>query len=164
MSRKQLHARPLRPADKRAVQMQEHEGMLTQWTATTVRLAAMDIVVSVIYLAPNIGIQGTNWTTLLELSDYLHVQGLPFIVGGDFNAEIGEMEVTCMDRFLGAEWLAPRGAVPGGHRSIDLVLTSSCLRNVLDIQWDDTSPRATPHTGFRISLRREALSLQVRVL
>lgn len=98
--------RALRTAEKKAIQAQEHEGMLTQWTATTVRLASMDIVVAVVYLAPNIGIQGTNWTTLLELSDYLHVQGLPFIVAGDFNAEIGELEPTCMDRFLGADWAA----------------------------------------------------------
>ena len=112
LTSKTLHARPLRPTEKCAVQLQEHEGMPTQWTATTIRLAAVDIVVAVIYLAPNVGIQGSNWSTLMELADYLHVQGLPFIIAGGYNCEIWELEPTGIAEFLGAEWLTPRGPAP----------------------------------------------------
>ena len=96
LHRKTIHARALKPLEKESVQQEEHQGMRTQWTATTVRVEAMDIVVGTAYLAPGMGLQGSNWTTLLELSDYLHVQGLPFIVVGDFNNDISEMESANM--------------------------------------------------------------------
>jgi hypothetical protein len=118
----------------------------------------MDVVVGAVYLAPNLCVQGSNWTTLMELADYLHVQGLPFIVTGDFNCEIGELELACLERFLGAEWVTPTGPVPGGHRAIDLVLASPCSRGILDMSWDPHSTWATPHTGFQVKLLWKALS------
>ena len=99
----------------------------------------------------------------MDLAGYPHAQGLPFIVAGDFNCEICELEPACLELFLGAEWMT-KGPVPGGHRAIDMVLASSQLRSLLDISWGPYSPWAIPHTGFRVALKRKALSLQVRVL
>ncbi len=164
LSRKTLHARPLRTSEKESIQLPEHEGLLTQWTATTVRCEALDIIVATVYLAPGLGVQGTNWTTLMELADFLYVQGLPFLVAGDYNMEISELQVAGLERFLGAEWVTPKGPVPGGHRAIDLILASTCFKHALDVQWDQNSPWAVPHTGFLVSMPWKALSFQVRVI
>ena len=163
LHKKWLHARALRPQEKEAVQLEEHRGMLSQWTATKVRLEATDIVMGAVYLAPNLGIQGSNWSTLMELTDYLHVQGLPYIIAGGYKCEIWELEAMGIGSYIGGEFQAPRGQVTGGHRAIDFVLVSSQLKGALDIQWDPNSPWASPHTGFHVTVRKKALSMQVRV-
>jgi hypothetical protein len=91
-------------------------------------------------------------------------QGLPCIIAGGYNCEIWELEPTGIAEFLGTTWMTPRGPVPGGNRQIDLVLASAALRDVPDVHWGPNSPWASPRTGFRISLAREAFGLQVRVL
>ena len=117
--RKHLHVMPLGPELKQAVQLEEHQGVPTQWAAATVRLLGTELVICTIYLAPDIGLTGTNWATLGEVAGCLHGTGLPFLLMGDFNAEISELLPLGLHTFLGGEWLRPRGDVPGGHRAID---------------------------------------------
>ncbi len=56
MRRRHLHHRPLTPDLKTPVQAEEHQGRLTQWTATTVRMLGTDVVIATVYLAPGQGL------------------------------------------------------------------------------------------------------------
>ncbi len=102
MARKNLSSQPLTKVQKRSLQLEEHKGLGTQWAATTVRLEGMDLVVATIYLAPDLGLAGSNWTTIQELAEYLHHKGSPFVVVGDFNNEVHEMEPAGLTRYLKA--------------------------------------------------------------
>jgi hypothetical protein len=75
--RKHLNVRPLRPLLKQEVQLEEHRGMPTQWAAATVRLLETELVICTLYLAPDIGLTGTNWATLSEVAGFLRGTGLP---------------------------------------------------------------------------------------
>ncbi len=162
--RKHLHAAAITPDMNVAVQQDEHKGLQTQWTGFRVRLAVMDVLVAVVYLAPDLGLQGANWVTLMELAGYIKQQGIPFIVVGDYNMEEGEMAPAGLPQYLTAVWRHPKGPVPGGHRPIDFALVSRSLDPVVDIAWDPNSPWAQPHTGFVVKVARRALGLQVQEL
>ena len=99
--RKHLHVRPLGPGLKQEVQQEEHRGVPTQWAAATVRLLGTELVIVTVYLAPDIGLTGTNWATLGEVAGYLHGTGLPFLLMGDFNAEISDLLPLGLHTYLG---------------------------------------------------------------
>ncbi len=99
--RKHLHVRTLGPSPKQEVQLEEHRGVPAQWAAATVRLLETELVVCTLYLAPDIGLTGTNWATLGEVAGYLHGTGLPFLLMGDFNAEISELLPLGLRTYLG---------------------------------------------------------------
>jgi hypothetical protein len=84
LAKKHLHSSAVTPDLKRAIQQDEHRGLPTQWAATRVRLEVMDMLIATIYLAPDLGLQGSNWVTLMELADYVKQQGIPFVIVGDF--------------------------------------------------------------------------------
>jgi hypothetical protein len=163
-AQKRLHVRPLTSKDKEAIQEDGSKGVQTQWTATELRLQGVDLIVICIYLAPEYGLSGSNWATLSEAADFLHEHGKPFIMVGDFNNTVEELQPTGLDKYLGAVWRRPKGQVPGDHRPIDLVLATASLATHLVIDWDVTSPWAQPHTGFTIRLPRRLLTMQMRVL
>ncbi len=83
--RKHHHVRPLGPELKQAVQLEEHQGVPTQWAAASVRLVETELIICTLYLAPDQVFDGTNRTTLGEVASYLHGIGLPFMLLGDFN-------------------------------------------------------------------------------
>ena len=163
-TQKRLHAQPLTSEAKTAIQEDGSKGVLTQWTATELRLQGVDILVLCVYLAPEYGLSGANWSTLSEAADFIHEHGKAFIMVGDFNNTVEELQPTGIERYLGAVWRTPRGQFPGDHRPIDLVLATAALGTRLDIDWDATSPWAQPHTGFTIKLPRSLLTMQMRVL
>ena len=89
--KKHLHSSVITPDLKRAIQQAEHQELQTQWTGVRVRLAVMDVLIVTTYLAPGLGLQGTNWITLMEAADYIRQQSIPFILLGDFNMEEEEL-------------------------------------------------------------------------
>ncbi len=161
---KRLHSVPLTPDVKLALQAEEHRGTPTQWSATTLRFESMEVLIVVVYLAPEYGIQGSNWTTPREIASFVHGRGLPYLIIGDFNNVIEELLPTGLDKCLQGVWVQPEGEVPGGHRPIDLILTNVFMAPLLEVQWDLDGPWAQPHTGFVVRLPRAALRLRMRVL
>ncbi len=162
--RKHLNVRPLRPLQKQEVQLEEHRGVPTQWTAATVRLLETELVICTLYLAPEIGFTGTNWAILSEVAGYVRGMGLPFLILGDFNAEICDLLPLGLHTYLGGEWRTPRGEVPGGHRAIDLALISQTLSACIAVEWDREGPWASPHSGFTVHLDKAAANMHTRVM
>jgi hypothetical protein len=74
-TRAHLQQRGLTVEAKNAIQLDEHKGLETQWTARTVRMCGHDIIFAVVYLAPGEGLQGANYATLQEVGIYLRVMG-----------------------------------------------------------------------------------------
>ncbi len=111
-ARSHLQQQGLSLASKQAVQADEYRGLSTQWTARTVPTAGHDVLVVVVYLAPGLGLQGTNLITLQEVGMYIRAQGKPFALVGDFNMEIPELAPIQMDYFLGGRWLCPAEPLP----------------------------------------------------
>ncbi len=133
---------------KEAVQLEEHQGLATQWVSRLVRAAGRDILFCAVYLAPGLGLEGTNITTLQELGAYVKVMGVEFVIGGDWNMlEAEEMAPLGMDNYLGAQWLTPEGDVPGGHRPIDRFLLSKAPALGSKVEWDVEGTWAQPHLG-----------------
>jgi hypothetical protein len=145
-ARSHLQQHGLSLDSKRAVQAEEHQGLSTQWTARTVRTAGYDILVVVVYLAPALGLQGTNLITLQEIGIFIRAQGKPYVLVGDFNMEIPELAPIQMDYFLGGRWLSPAEPPPGGHRTIDLVLLADCLIPGTTLTWP-SGPLELPALG-----------------
>eukprot|EP00959_Pyramimonas_sp_CCMP1952_P311834 6526187-Pyramimonas_sp.AAC.1 len=52
----------------------------------------VDIIFIAVYLAPHLGISGSNFQILDEVGNYLKVQGKPCIIVGDWNNTIAEMQ------------------------------------------------------------------------
>ena len=162
--KKNLHVRPLRPQSKQEIQQEEHRGVPTQWTAATVRLLETALIICTVYLAPGLGFTGTNWAILSEVANYVRGMGLPYLILGDFNAEICDLLPLGLHSYLGGEWRQPRGEVPGGHRAIDLALISHTLSPCIAVQWDREGPWASPHSGFTVILDKAAASMNTRVM
>jgi hypothetical protein len=98
------------------------------------------------------------------VAGYVRGTGLPYIVTGDFNAEIDELLPLGLHTYLGGEWRTPRGEVPGDHRAIDLVLVSQTLSTSIGIEWDQEGPWAAPHSGFTVTLDKETARMHTRVM
>ncbi len=146
---KRLPSVSLTPDVKLALQAEEHKGTPTQWSATTLRFESMEVLIVVVYLAPEYGIQGSNWTTLAEIASFVHGRGLPFLIIGDFNNVVGKLLPTGLDKFLRGVWVQPAGEVPGGHRPIDLILTNVRMAPLLTVRWDMEGPWAQRTPGSR---------------
>ena len=52
--------------------------MNAQWTARIVRIQRADVVICTLYLATGLGIEGTNYQTLLEVGSYIRAMNLNF--------------------------------------------------------------------------------------
>ncbi len=124
LAKKHLHVTKVTPDLKRAIQQEEHQGLQTQWAGVRIRLEVLDILIIVLYLAPGLGLEGTNWVTLMECADFIRQQGIPFILVGDYNMIEEELAPAGLPKYLTAVWRHPKGEVPGGHRPIDLALVS----------------------------------------
>ena len=149
---------------KEAIQAPGNAGLATQWISRTRRAKGQDVLFCTVYLAPGLGLEGTNLITLQELGTYIRVMGVEFVVGGDWNMLTEEMDILSMDTFLTAQWLAPPGPVPGGHRPIDRFLVSKGLARGSTVQWDHEGPWAAPHSGMVLTLDLEALQQDTRIL
>ncbi len=144
---------------KQAVQSPEHAGSSTQWAARTLRVRGHDITLVSVYLAVGLGLQGQNVVVLQEIGTYLKTLGTAFIVMGDFNMTIEELEPLEMETFLGARWLNPASPSHGGHRQIDLVLISVELAVGAKVDWDLEGPWAQPHVGLILQVEAQVLGM-----
>ncbi len=141
---------------KRAVQRPEHQGLSTQWTARQIRTRGTTLLIVVLYLAPGQGLAGSNLVTLTEVGTYIRGMGLPYVLMGDYNMEVEELNILLMERFLKGTWVHPERPVPGGHRPIDLVLVANTLAAGAQLTWDDGGPWAAPHSGLMLTLNLQA--------
>ena len=66
------------------------------------------LVISV-YLEHGIGLKGYNLEVLEAVAAFVVVEGNPFIIPGDFNAEPEEFEELCWLQRLSASVVAPSG-------------------------------------------------------
>ena len=141
--------RGLSKESKEAMQALEHAGLATQRVSRIIRSRGQDELFCIVYLAPGLGLAGTNITALQELGAYIRVMGVEFVVGGDWNMLEDEMDILSMDTFLTAQWLTPPGPVPDGHRPIDCFLVSKGLAQGSTVQWDHEGPWAGPSHSSR---------------
>ncbi len=81
-TRDHLHQRGLTAEGKASVQREEHQGLVTQWTAWVARARGRDIYILfvVTYLAPGLGLEDTNIITLQEAGAYIKAMGLDFVL------------------------------------------------------------------------------------
>ena len=80
-SRNHLQHSGLTAEMKVNIQAPEHAGLATQWTARTVRASGHDVLFVAVYLAPGLGLTGTNITTLKEVGAYIKCKGMEFVRG-----------------------------------------------------------------------------------
>ncbi len=164
MGRKHLHQRALTPDLKQSVQEPEHRGVHTQWTSRTIRMQSTDIEFCTVYLATGLGLEGSNYQTLLELGSFLKSRGSPFIVMGDWNNTVEELLPIGLHQFLEGRWLIPAGAPPGDHRVIDFCLVSSSLAAGAHLSFDASGPWAQPHSGLLLTLDLEVFTMNKVVI
>ncbi len=79
---KHLCQRGLSQEVKEGIQAPEHMGLATQWTARVARAQRREILFCLVYLAPGLGLDGTNVITLQELGANIKAMGLEFVWGG----------------------------------------------------------------------------------
>ena len=86
------HSSGLSKDAKQAVQTDEHPGTSAQWTARTLRVKGQSVMVVVLYLAPGEGLSGASLIILTGVGVYIKAFGLLFVLVGDYNMTMGELD------------------------------------------------------------------------
>ncbi len=113
-----LDSKGLSREAKTHLQQPEHAGSSTQRSSRTLRMKGYDIIITAVYLATGLGLQGSNVTVMQKIGVYLNATNQPFVVLGDFNIDmtVDEIAPLEMETFLSVCWLSQGTEVPGDHK------------------------------------------------
>ena len=62
--------------------------------ATAVRMAKVDVLFVILSLSLHMGLEGSNYNTVLEVGAYVSSRGLPYVIMGDWNMTSEEVALS----------------------------------------------------------------------
>ena len=138
-----------------------------QWTAAMVRVKGFDLVFIAAYLESGVGLNETNMRRLGQISEFLKLITVPFIVMADWNMEPSELLSVAWPSFAKGQIVTPKGATftcsKGKGRLLDYAVVSNPLVPYFSLELDLESPWK-PHIGLKGTVGFEIEAAQSRIM
>ena len=134
------------------------------WRSITVVLPQGEPSFSQSYMHTGAGLTQENWQILSVIGQWLTSQALPFIIGGDFQVEPGQLEDSGWVRAVGGFVVAPRLAtVTPSHRVIDFFVVSRDLAGACEAT-THISQHMAPHRPVKTVVSTRMIQPRKRVV
>ena len=138
------------------------------WTAATIRLEGISVVIICLYLKDGIKCTGVNQKTLIDLGSWISTLSVGWAIFADWNMSPGELAASGWVHRVRGTIEAPAGVThtcsTGGGSLIDFVVFAEFLRPFfVGVEADLTTPWS-PHCTIVGRIRRRPRTVLVRTL